>query len=321
MEIRIDQSASPFNLDHTLGCGQAFRWEKLEGWWHGVVRKRVIKIRQIGDKLEFQTSPRKGDTEFVRNYFRLDDPLPLILSKIDKDQYIRRAIHHYYGLRITRQDPWECLISYLCATYKNIPAIKNMILNLAKEFGKKMRVDDHNFYMFPEPLDLAEASLEELKKCKLGYRAEQVLETSRIIHKRELDLEALRMTDYEEAKRELLQLPGVGQKVADCVLLFSLDKLEAFPVDIWMRRAILKFYSEHFEKPFVKRISEKSSLTPAEYRKIGSFGSKYFGEYAGYAQEYLFHLMHSRQDYCQSSSLTRGNSGSVSSSIRKPLFK
>ncbi len=295
MEIRLDQSASPFNLEQTLGCGQVFRWEKFEGWWYCVVKNRVVKIRQIGDKLEFQIFPPKGDTEFVKNYFRLDDPLPLILSKIDRDQHIRRAIHHSHGLRITRQDPWECLISYICATYKNIPAIKNMILNLAKEFGKKMRVDHHNFYTFPEPPDLAEASLEELKKCKLGYRAERILETSRIIHNNELDLEALRMTDYEEAKRELLQLPGVGQKVADCVLLFSLDKLEAFPADIWMRRVILKFYSARFERSFIKRISEKSSIAPAEYRKIGSFGREYFGEYAGYAQEYLFHFMRSRQ--------------------------
>jgi N-glycosylase/DNA lyase len=164
-----------------------------------------------------------------------------------------------------------------------------MILNLAKRFGKKLRVDQHSFNTFPEPKNLAEATLEELKKCKLGYRAEYVLETSRIIHNRELDLEALKRGDYGRAKRELLRLPGVGQKVADCVLLFSLDKLEAFPVDIWMKRIILESYSARFEKPFVERISKKSSITPHEYEEISSFGRKYFGEYAGYAQEYLFH--------------------------------
>ncbi len=289
MEIQLDQSALPFDLEHTLGCGQVFRWKKFDGWWYGVVKKKVVKIRQIANKLEFQIFPSESDAEFIKDYLRLDDNLPLILSKIDKDQHIQSAIHHSYGLRITRQDPWECLISYICATYKNIPAIKNMILNLTREFGKKMRVDHHDFYTFPEPSDLAEATAEELKKCKLGFRAKRVLETSRIIHNREFDLEALRMADYEEAKRELLRLPGVGQKVADCVLLFSLGKLETFPVDIWMKRVILESYSARFEKSFIKRIFKKSSITPCEYEDISSFGREYFGEYAGYAQEYLFH--------------------------------
>jgi len=287
MEICLDQSASPFNLERTLRCGQVFRWKKSDGWWYGVVGKKVIKARQIGAKLEFQVFPPSGNTEFIANYFRLDDDLPLILSNIEKDQHIRKAIHHSLGLRIIRQTPWECLISYVCATCKNIPAIKNMIHNLAKKFGEKIRADHHNFYTFPKPHDLAEASLQELKECKLGYRAQYVLNTSRIIRK-ELDLEALRMMDYENAKLELLQLPGVGQKVADCVLLFSLDKLEAFPVDVWIRRIILQSYSKHFEKPFIEKILDKSSLAPHEYREINSFGRKYFGEFAGYAQEYLF---------------------------------
>lgn len=285
----MDQSASPFNLKKTLRCGQVFRWKKFKDWWYGVVRKRVIKVRQTDDKLEFQIFPPKSDAEFVESYFRLDDDLPLILSKIEKDQHIRRAIQHSYGLRITRQEPWECLISYICATYKNIPAIKNMVFNLSKEFGKKMIVDNHAFYTFPEPRNLAGATLEELKKCKLGYRAEYVLKTSKIIHNKEFNLEALSIASYEEAKRELLLLPGVGQKVADCVLLFSLDKLEAFPVDIWIKRVILESYSDHFEKSFIKKIPTRSSVAPRECREISFFGREYFGEYAGYAQQCLFH--------------------------------
>jgi N-glycosylase/DNA lyase len=289
MEIRLDRSASPFYLDCTLGCGQVFRWKKIGGWWYGVAREKVIKIRQMGDRLEFQIFPKESNTEFVKSCFRLDDDLPIILSKIEKDQHIRKAIQYSYGLRITRQEPWECLISYICATCKNIPAIKKMILNLAKEFGKKMKIDHHTFHTFPKPKNLAEATLGELKKCKLGYRAKYVLETSRIIHNRELDLEALRRVDYGRAKHELLRLPGVGQKVADCVLLFSLDKLEAFPVDIWIKRIILESYSDCFEKPFVEKISKRTSPTTREYEEISSFGRKYFGEYAGYAQECLFH--------------------------------
>jgi N-glycosylase/DNA lyase len=297
MEIRLDQSASPFDLEHTLRCGQVFRWKKFDDWWYGVVGKRVIKVRQIGDKLEFQIFPPKSNAKLIENYFRLDDDLPLIFSEIDKDEHIRKAIQHSLGLRIIRQKPWECLISYVCATYKSIPAIKNMIHNLAKKFGEKIRVDQHNFYTFPKPRDLAGARLEELKECKLGYRAQCVLNTSRIIRKKEFDLEALRMIEYETAKRELLQLPGVGQKVADCVLLFSLDKLEVFPVDVWIKRIVLRSYSQHFEKPFVEKTLNKSSVAPHEYMKMSSFGREYFGEFAGYAQEYLFHYKRFRDDY------------------------
>ena len=290
MEIQLDTSTVPFSLEHTLRCGQLFRWKKLGDWWYGVVKDKVVKIRQIADELMFQMFPEKTTAEFIENYFRLDDNLPSILSQINKDEHIRRAIQRCHGLRISRQEPWECLISYICATYKNIPAIKNMILNLSKQFGDKITFNGHDFYTFPKPSDLAHAGLEEMRSCKLGFRAERVLETSRILDREEFNLEDLRKMNYEKARQKLLSLPGVGQKVADCVLLFSLDKLEAFPVDIWMKRAVLEFYPSYFERSFVKRVSTKSSITPREYKTINSFGREYFGKYAGYAQEYLFTL-------------------------------
>jgi len=290
MEIQLDRSTVPFSLEHTLRCGQLFRWEKLGDWWYGVVEDKVVKIRQIADKLMFQTFPEKTTAEFIENYFRLDDNLLSILSQINKDEHIRKAIQRFHGLRISRQEPWECLISYICATYKNIPAIKNMILNLSKRFGEKITFNGHNFYTFPRPSDLAQASLKEIRSCKIGFRAERVLETSKILDRGEFKLEDLRKMGYEKARQKLLSLPGVGQKVADCVLLFSLDKLEAFPVDIWIKRMVLKFYLNYFEHPFIERVSSKSSITPWEYETIGSFGRKYFGKYAGYAQEYLFSL-------------------------------
>lgn len=289
-EIQLNWSVTTFNLDHTLKCGQSFRWEKAGDWWYGIVEGKVIKIRQVGDKLLFQTFPEKTEAKFVENYFRLDDNLPHILSKINKDQHIGRAIQRFRGLRITRQEPWECLISYICATNKNIPAIKNMILNLSKHFGRKITFEKRNFYTFPEPSNLADANLKQIGTCKLGFRAARILETSRIICNKKLDLEALRKMDYVKAKRELLSLPGVGQKVADCVLLFSLEKLEAFPVDIWVKRVILEYYSNRFEESFIEKISRKNSLTFSEYEMISSLGRTYFGQYAGYAQEYLFYL-------------------------------
>ncbi len=288
MEIQLDRSTVPFSLEHTLRCGQLFRWEKLGNWWYGVVEEKVVKIRQIGSRLIFQTYPEKMNAEFIENYFRLDDNLPSILSQINKDNHMRKAIQHFHGLRIGRQEPLECLISYICATYKNIPTIKTMILNLSRRFGKKITFNGHDFFTFPKPRDLAHASLKEMRSCKLGFRAERVLETSRLVGRGQLDLEDLREMGYEKAKEELMSLPGVGQKVADCVLLFSLEKLEAFPVDIWMKRTVLEFYSKSFERSFVERVSGKHSITPCEYKTISSFGRDYFGKYAGYAQEYLF---------------------------------
>jgi len=136
---------------------------------------------------------------------------------------------------------------------------------------------------------LAEADIAEIKGCKLGFRADRVLKVSKMIEQGEFDLEALRKMGYEEAKGKLMFLPGVGHKVADCVLLFSLDMLKSFPVDVWMRRIILRFYPDQFETSFVEKVLGKRSITPKEYEKISTFGRGYFGQYAGYAQEYLFH--------------------------------
>jgi N-glycosylase/DNA lyase len=295
MEIHLDSATAPFNLEHTLNCGQLFRWEKLGEWWYGVVADRVIKIMQIGDKLIFKGFPEEAKQEFIKKYLRLDDDLPSIYSKIIKDEHVKRAIKLFYGLRISRQEPWECLISYICATYKNIPAIKKMISNISQRFGKKISFDGYEFYTFPQPLDLTRTNPKDLRSCGLGFRAERVLETAKILERGDLSLEALINMDYRNAKRELLSLPGVGPKVADCVLLFSLEKLEAFPVDVWMKRAATKLYANHFDSTFVERVSCKGSITLKQYEAINAFGREYFGRYAGYAQEYLFHLLRKQQ--------------------------
>ncbi|MCW3977458.1 MAG: hypothetical protein NWE77_05955 [Candidatus Bathyarchaeota archaeon] len=297
MEILLDLSKIPFNLDFTLQCGQAFRWKKIDDWWYGVVRQKAVKVRQNESTLEFQTYPEELDSEFLENYFRFDDNLPRIHSLIVKDEHIKAAVERFKGLRLLRQEPWECLISYICATNKNIPAIKDMILNISKRFGKKLQFDGQEFYTFPKPLDLANASIEDLRACKLGFRAERVLEVSHKITAEEFNLEALKELNYEEAKAELMKLSGVGPKVADCILLFSLDKLEAFPIDVWIKRVVMECYSDHFEPSFVKEVLSKKSLTRREYNSIGLFGRGYFGEFVGYAQEYLFHFKRCRSQH------------------------
>lgn len=284
MKIRLS-SSNPFNLEITLRCGQAFRWEKLGEWWYGVVLDNVLKIRQRSNELEFENA----NVDFVKNYFGLNEDLTKILSLISRDGIIRKAIEAFKGLRILRQDPWECLISYICATYKNIKAIKQILTALCKKFGDKFELDGYSFYAFPPPEKLAKATVAELANCGVGYRAEYISRTAKKVRESGFDFECLRKRSYEEARNELLAFPGVGLKVADCVLLFSLGKLEAFPIDVWIKRAILKHYANYFQKDFAKRISSKTGLTRSEYKKINSFGREYFGEYAGYAQEYLYH--------------------------------
>jgi N-glycosylase/DNA lyase len=297
MEIELDSSTIPFSLEHTLNCGQLFRWEKLGDWWYGVIANRIVKIRQIGDRLMFQSFPEAVNQSFIQNYLRLDDDLPLILSKISRDKHVKTAIQLFCGLRLIRQEPWECLISYICATYKSIPAIKKMIHNISQRFGKKISFDGIDFYTFPKTSDLAQTSPIDLRSCGLGFRAERVLETTKILNRGDFSLETLKSLDYGNAKQELLSLPGVGPKVADCVLLFSLEKLEAFPVDVWIKRAVTNLYASHFDSSFVNRVSSKGSITQKEYAIINSFGRDYFGRYAGYAQEYIFHLLRKQQEH------------------------
>jgi N-glycosylase/DNA lyase len=289
MRIQLDQAKTPFSLDHTLSCGQTFRWEKHGERWTGVVSQTVLKIRQTESGLEFNPSKDGSASEFVRRYFRLNDDLPLVYSRIGKDRYVSEAVRRFRGLRLIRQEPWECLISYICATNKNIPAIKRMIFNLCSLFGEPIDFEGEEFHAFPKPDVLARAKLSELRRCKLGYRAENVLKTSKLVSRGDFDLQALETMIYEDAKKRLLTLPGVGPKVADCVLLFSLNKPEALPLDVWMKRIILQYYSRHFEPEFVTKIKEKKGLSLREYQVMYDFGRSYFGEFLGYAQEYLYH--------------------------------
>jgi N-glycosylase/DNA lyase len=278
-------SLCPFNLDLTLCCGQAFRWNESDGWWCGVVQESLIMIRQDENVLRFEGA----DEDFLVDYLGLNDNLLKIYRDINMDQHIEETINQFRGLRILRQDPWECLISYICATFKNISSIKRMLLHLSRRFGEEHVAHNRKFFTFPSPTKLARASLRELEECELGYRAKYVSQTSKKITDEDLDLDNLRKATYDEAKKSLLEFPGVGQKVADCILLFGFGKLDAFPVDVWVTRALRRHYSPHFPRNFVTKIVEKESLNDSQYRRLNLFGREYFGKYAGYAQQYLYH--------------------------------
>ncbi|HLN89035.1 MAG TPA: DNA glycosylase [Candidatus Binatia bacterium] len=281
--MRLDVS---FDLDFSLCCGQVFRWRKVEGWWYNIVGGNVVKIRQCENQLEFENV----SSEFVRHYFGLNDDLTRISSCIGKDDYVCKALRRFEGLRIVRQVPWECLISFICATYKSIPAIELMLKKISAKYGEKKVLGSMDFYTFPHVGRLANASEKGLRDCGLGYRAKYVQATAQKIRDENITLENLRNLPYLEAREKLLEFSGVGLKVADCVLLFSLEKMEAFPVDVWVKRVILNHYANQLPAPFVKTLQSHSSLTNSEYLKIGDFARTYFGAYAGYAQEYLYHL-------------------------------
>jgi N-glycosylase/DNA lyase len=275
----------PFDLDFSLCCGQVFRWRKIDGWWFSVVGGKPFKIRQCGGELEFVGV----DADFVRDYFGLGDDLAEVCRCICKDKVISKALKQFEGLRIAHQNPWECLVSYICATNKNIPAIEDMLQKICIKFGEKTCFGGYEFYCFPTLEKLAKASLADLQSCSLGYRAKYVKETSLKILESGFNLESLKVLPYADAKLALLNFSGVGPKVADCVLLFSLGKTEAFPVDVWVKRIMLKYYGKCLPSEMLKKMSKHQSLTNGEYQCLNGFGRQYFGKYAGYAQEYLFH--------------------------------
>ena len=270
------------DLDHTLDCGQVFRWEREGDWWGGVVDGDVIRARndiESGTVLVDSSLPR----EFVASYFRLDDDLSYILDSIDKDRYIREAIQRYRGLRLIRQELWECMISYMLATASSIPTIKKRISLLSRMFGDEI---GEGFHSFPDATSLADADESDICECKLGFRAGRIQKAAQQVADGEFCFDELFKMDYLGARAQLMEIEGIGEKVADCILLFSLDKMESFPVDTHVRQAVEKYYSGdgYFGGGVGVDVDVKLSN-----HKMGEWGRGYFGEYCGYAQEYLYY--------------------------------
>ena len=266
----------PLDLSLALSCGQAFRWENRDGWWEGVVGGRLWRLRQEGDRVMY-SGPAAGD---VRDYLALDEDLPVILASADRDPVIHRAIGACRGLRILRQDPWEILVSFICATNTNIPRIRKMIASLARSFGERVPGADESLYSFPTPEALSGSCGDHLVACRLGYRDRYVAETAALVSGDPGLLGRIAGLPFPEARAALLSFPGVGPKAADCILLFGFHRLEAFPVDVWIRRIL----HEHYLAP----PPGAGGSSAKEDRRIREFGREHFGEYAGYAQEYLF---------------------------------
>ena len=272
----------PLDLSDTLESGQVFRWsrdgEPAAGWYSGVAFQNVVRMRQVPTGIEFECQPDEESTlePLVRDFLRLNDDLDAIYDTIGKDDRIRGAISRYPGLRILRQEPWECLVSFICSANSNIPRISANARDLATTFGRQIDAGPTVGHSFPGPGAVAEAGEARLRELGLGFRAKYVAATASVVADGAVDLFALRETPYQQALDTLTGLPGVGDKVANCVLLFSLDKLEAFPVDVWIIRALREWYLD----------SLGNSLATKDMRP---WAQDYFGAYAGYANQYLFH--------------------------------
>jgi N-glycosylase/DNA lyase len=247
-----------FDLAGTLECGQAFRWQRDPGgWFTGIVDGRVRRVRQVGGTLE-------GDVN--AHYFALDIPLAKIVATFPDDGILQYAVKRHWGLRVLRQEPWETLASFIASSSKQIVQIRQIVAALARRFGE----DD----AFPSVDVVARTSHRELWDCKLGFRAKYLLAAARMVDRGEVRLDRLRTMEYDRALEELMKLPGVGEKIAACTLLFSCGHNEAFPIDVWIERALRRIY-----------FPNKRALTT---RHLRDFTRSHFGPYAGWAQQYLF---------------------------------
>ena len=274
------QDNCTINVENSINSGQVFLWKKNKKYWYGINGQDVLKIDNLGNIKSYQNN--KID------FFRKKDNIEKIIKSISKDSVTKKAVKQYLGLRILEQDPFQCLISFITSSNSNIQKIKNSLENISKKFGTKIKFENQEFFLFPEPKKLAKASINEIKSCGVGYRAQFIKEAASMMMLKKIDFEYLKKSNYQEAKKEICLIPGVGNKVADCVLLFSLNKLEAFPLDRWIIRILEKYYSDKFQL-------ETKTITEKQYDIIHEKILNHFGPFAGYAQQFLFKM--ERENY------------------------
>ncbi|SRR6266478_930232 len=270
--MRLTRIAAPdFDLAMTLDSGQAFHWEKVGDGFIGAIGQQPVYVEQHGDSLFVN----HGCAELVCKYFALDHLLAEICASFPDDPIMNAALSFCRGLRIIRQPKWECLATFICSSMKRVAHIRQISQALRKRFGAARKIEEHLVYTFPRPQRLAQSSEKELRECKLGYRAKNLLATARLVSSGAADLEAWSTLSDLDLRAKLCELPGVGAKVANCVMLFAYERLRAFPIDVWIGRILRRQY-----------FSRDRRTTPEQLR---AFSKTYFGEHGGYAQQYLFH--------------------------------
>lgn len=296
---------SQFDPEMTINSGQVFLWQRYGNLWYGVHGDHIFKISIFDkksenydksstiDNIDFYSSPSfDGWEKFV---FRLDDNMNQIFDDLSKDVLMSKLIRKYFGLRLMRQDPFQCMISFACSSNTNIPMIRNMLNNLSRKFGKKLMLDEKIFYTFPKVERLYEASINEICSCRVGYRAKAIKSIVDGIIEESFDLDDLKFSSYVKAKEQLMKIYGIGNKIADCILLFSLEKLDAFPIDVWISRALSSHYYNLIENklPYINNLEKK--LTTNNYLLVSNAIRNYFGKYSGYAQQYLYYYVRNNE--------------------------
>lgn len=228
-----------FDLAQTLDCGQAFRWREDEnGVWRGIAGGKYIVIFNNGKDIVIENSNEKDFSEFWADYFDLKRDYGAIIKDFSADATLKAAAKSASGIRILRQEPWEALCSFIISQNNNIPRIKGIISRLCENFGEKCE----ETYTFPGAEALASLEPEDLAVIRCGFRAKYIIDAARKVAAGEIDLESLKSASYDDAQRELLKIKGVGPKVADCALLYGCGHVEAFPKDVWIKRALDEFF-------------------------------------------------------------------------------
>ena len=276
----IVKKIDAFELKDIFDCGQCFRWnEEQDGSYTGVIKNGVLNVKCDSKNIYFRGVLDDDITNVVTKYFDLErdyDQIKTTLSKVD--EYMENSIKFGKGIRILNQDLWETIISYIISANNNIPRIKGIIERLSTRYGTKVAFCNKDYYLFPTPEQLKDVTTAEYRSLGLGFRDIRLFETAQIVNSGAINLEGLYNLKTLEARDKLLQLSGVGPKVADCILLFSdLKRFDIFPIDVWVRRVMNDLY---IKNPDEKKVNNK---------KINEVAFEKFGEYAGIAQQYLFY--------------------------------
>jgi N-glycosylase/DNA lyase len=274
--------APDFDLAMTLNSGQVFHWQEVGDGFVGAIGDRAVYVEQRAGVLKVCDGEAPSPTRearvlpgIVARYFALDHPLAEICDSFPKDRVMNAARDFCSGLRILRQPKWECLATFICSSMKQVAHIRQISLALRKRFGEQRKIGNQLVYSFPPADRLAQASEKELLECKLGYRGKNLRATARLVSCGQADLEMWSALSDAELRKQLCALPGVGPKIANCVMLFAYERLRAFPIDVWIERVLRQHY-----------FSRRSKMSAQRLRQ---FSETYFGEHGGYAQQYLFH--------------------------------
>lgn len=262
-----------FDLKNTFLNGQCFRFDPYKGGYLGIALGKVIYLQKDGDNFLIDGVTKGEFDTLFSDYFDLKRDYKKITDSFKKEENLLKALEYGKGMRILRQDPWETLISFIISQNNNIGRIKSIISRLSTKYGTPIVYDETVFYLFPTPNQLKEVTEQDYKNLGLGYRAKYLEKTVKDVLDGKVDFENLKKIGYFKAKEQLLTLNGVGPKVADCILLFGLNYLDAFPVDTWIKKVMERLYL-------------KKSATNKE---IWDYAQSAFGEYAGLAQQFLFY--------------------------------